>query len=209
MTWDERTALVGKKLEKRVVRKLERPPQPELYEGEPGPRWFALLCRPRMEEDADRNLRRMRYHTFFPHLRKRAKLGRFLIREVIEPLFPRYLFLGVRCGMGLFYANEAIGVSTVVHLGGDPLEIPARVMTEIMARCDGDTDSITPERKGKVPIFGGKPGDQVLLGEAAGAFQGFTKQILRVEGSQVILDWVTGELSVPLDHVAELIPRGR
>jgi transcription antitermination factor NusG len=197
--------IVAKITGKRMVRKLERPPQPELGEGEPGPRWFAVLCRPRMEEDADRNLRRMRYHTFFPHLRTRRKGGRVYVLEIIEPLFPQYLFLGLRKGMGLYYANEAVGVSTVVHLGGDPLEIPAKVMTEIMARCDGDTDRITPPRKGQ-PVFGGRAGDQVLLGERAGAFQGFTRSILRIEGSQVILDWVTGELSVPLDHVAELIP---
>jgi hypothetical protein len=161
-----------------------------------------------MEMEADANLRRMRYHTFTPHLRKRQKVGRLVTREVIEPLFPRYLFLGVRQGMSLYYANEAIGVSTVVHLGGEPLEIPAPVMTEIMARCDGDSDRIIPPLKGK-PIFGGKPGDMALLGDRAGAFQGFTLQILRVEGSQVILDWVTGPLGVPLNHVAELIPAER
>ena len=189
-----------------MLRKLPRPENEPLQDDEPGPRWYAVLTRPRMEMDADRNLRRMRYHTFTPHLRRRVKVGRFVQREVIEPLFARYLFLGVRQGMGLYYANEAVGVSAVVYLGGDPLEIPGKVMTEIMARCDGDSDTIIPPRRGK-PIFGGRPGDEVLLGEAAGAFQGFTLEILRVEGSQVILDWVTGPLGVPLEQVAELIPR--
>ena len=200
--------IIVRKTEKRLVRKRGRPEQPELDVDEPGPRWYAVMCRPRMEMDADANLRRMRYHTFTPHLRRRVKVGRFVHREVIEPLFARYLFLGVRRGMGLYYANEAVGVSTVVHLGGDPLEIPGKVMTEIMARCDGDSDTIIPPRKGK-PIFGGRPGDEVLLGESAGAFQGFTLEILRVEGSQVILDWVTGPLGVPLEQVAELIPQVR
>jgi transcription antitermination factor NusG len=187
-----------------MLHKLPRPPQPELDEGEPGPRWFAVLCKPRAEMDADRNLRRMNYHTFVPHMRRRQKAGRFVTREIIEPLFPRYLFLGVRQGQSLYYANEAEGVSTVIHLGGEPLEIPEPVMNELFARCDGEGDRILPPRKGK-PIFGGKPGDQVFLGEKAGAFFGFTLEILRVEGSRVILDWVT-ELDVPLEHVAELIP---
>jgi transcription antitermination factor NusG len=199
---------VLQRIERRRVRKLPRPANPHLDASAPGLVWYAVMTEPQREEDADRDLRRQRYWTFFPHRREMVKVGRFVFRDIVRPLFPNYLFVGVRPGMGLGLAARSVGVAMILGIGGVPLPIPDPVITEIMERCDGgrEADEIAPERRGRDLAFGGKPGDKVVLGAEAGAWHGLCQQILRIEGSKVILDWVHGELAVGLHHIAELIP---
>jgi transcription antitermination factor NusG len=128
-------------------------------------KWFAAMTTPRGEELANRNLKRLGYHTFYPfervrRLRKRANLDKHVVEWITKPYFPGYLFLCIREGEGLYQANEADGVSTIVHSNGAPLEIPHTVMDEIMAftQRDGlvgsvDTVSRKPYQVGQMVKF--------------------------------------------------------
>ena len=86
------------------------------------------------EMTAERSLRQAGYDTFYPHYPGTATLGRKTI-GVIRPYFPRYLFIGVEEGQGLYAANKAIGVSIVLHSADGPFEVAKSVVDEIKARC--------------------------------------------------------------------------
>jgi transcription antitermination factor NusG len=106
-------------------------------------RWYAVMTAPRAEELANRNLRRLGFWTFYPHQRvkrkrKRANLDQYLVEWVNMPYYPRYMFLGLRDGEGLYGVNECDGVSTVVYSGDRPLEVPHAVMDEIIAMGDSN-----------------------------------------------------------------------
>lgn len=108
------------------------------------PRWYAVMTNPRMEEVAARNLKRLGYWTFYPFkrvrkLRKRANVNAHIVEWVNRPYFSRYIFVALRHqGEGLYAANEADGVSTVVYLGDKPLCIPNPIMDELMDRANDD-----------------------------------------------------------------------
>ena len=106
-------------------------------------KWYAVMTTPCGEEIANRNLKRLGYMTFYPfqrvrRRRKRANLDKYVVEWINKPYFPGYLFLGLREGQGLYQANEAEGVSTIVYGNNAPLEIPTRVMDEIMANSQRD-----------------------------------------------------------------------
>lgn len=128
------------------------------------PQWFAAMTKPCMEFKADANLRDQGFWTWLPHERVRRKRWSpkkrcYIIDRADEAYFPRYLFVALRSETDSIYAvNETDGISTVVHLGEDPLPIPNAVMDELMSRADvtgliGEVDKTTRKRF--------SPGDQV------------------------------------------------
>jgi len=105
--------------------------------------WYAVLCIPNGEDKADTNLRREGYATFYPRNRKRFRRKRphSTITKVVtedKPLFPGYIFFGVKADQGLFAAKEADGVAAIVSFGQAPLKIPHKIMDKIMARTDAN-----------------------------------------------------------------------
>ena len=129
-------------------------------------KWFAVMTTPRGEEIANRNLKRLGYHTFYPfervrRRRKRPNVNQYLVEWITLPYFPGYLFLAIRDGQGIYQATQADCVSTVVCCRGEPLEIPASVMDRLMAIADeggvmGRIDKVTrkPYKTGQMVRFG-------------------------------------------------------
>lgn len=106
-------------------------------------KWYAVHTGPRAEKIASRNLRAAGYWVFYPFVRVRKSRKRPNSEAKVvfvdeEPYFPRYLFVGLRPerGENLYTVNRTDGVSTVVYLGPEPLEIPACVIDELMERAD-------------------------------------------------------------------------
>ena len=54
--------------------------------------WYLLTTKPRQEYIAVENLERQGYQIFLPLLQSRKRRGTEM-RAVIEPMFPRYLFI--------------------------------------------------------------------------------------------------------------------
>lgn len=105
------------------------------------PHWYAVHTKPQAEAEADLNLRRLGYATFYPFhrvrtRRRRAGTNAYRVEWIERPYFPRYTFVAVRASEGLGPAMRADGVSSIVQFDGQPLEIPHPVMDELMARAD-------------------------------------------------------------------------
>lgn len=177
-------------------------------------RWYAVQTKPRSEAAADVGLKRAGLYTFYPfeRIKRRRELpsrpGQFKLETVDLPLLPGYLFaLGEEGDIGRM--NDADGVVSVVHFGGDYLPIPDPIIGDLMARVD--TMAEVEDRTRLSFGFKGRPGDRVRL---RGAFDGLVAGIVSLLG----LD-AKGEIdvelqllgsvrlvSVPVSEVGELIP---
>jgi transcription antitermination factor NusG len=106
--------------------------------------WYAAFTGPSEELKADQSLRAANYATFLPMERVRRRKavrgrpGQFVITWEDVPLYPRYVFLGARAGQGLYDANTARGVSTVLYAGDKPCVIPTRAMEAMMSLADAN-----------------------------------------------------------------------
>jgi transcription antitermination factor NusG len=117
------------------------------------PKWFAVLCGPRAEQEASVNLRRAGYPVFFPFVRevrrvtKPSKTRRE--RVVFEvPLFQRYVFFALRGPEQNFdairprnaKAEPMRGISSIIKLPMSkvPLQIPNAAITLLMDWADKD-----------------------------------------------------------------------
>ena len=97
--------------------------------------WHAVMTKPRKEGLANDLLQYQGYETLYLHYPDTVKHAR-RTRKVLKPYFPRYVFAGMSNGLTVHGINRTIGVSTVVYLGDDPLEIPGPVMEELQRRGD-------------------------------------------------------------------------
>jgi transcription antitermination factor NusG len=152
-------------------------------------KWYVVMTGPRAEELANRNLKQLGFHTFYPHervrrRRKRANIDQYLVEWVNMPYYPRYMFLGLRDGEGLYGVNECDGVSTVVYSGDRPLEVPHAVMDELMAMGDsaGQVGAVDRVSRGRF-----RPGQRVRFDN--GPMSGLIAEISLDNGKEVGL-WV-------------------
>lgn len=159
----------------------------EPWRGEPI-RWFAVYTAARAEGEVAARLdpvrplgEATRFQVFYPQIKVGFRRGRK--REYVEvarPYFPRYLFVGIRTsdsfGGAVAAINATIGVSTVVHLNGNPLEIPPCVMAELMEQagsCELMSSIGLPKETAR---FEGQVGDHVKLSSET-PFGGFVCEI--------------------------------
>lgn len=149
------------------------------------PRWFAVMSHPRQEALADRHLRAAGYWTFFPFCRTIVRHARQR-REIEVPYLPRYLFVAVRPGQSLYPVNSAVGVSTIVYHGREPLQIPPDVMDELMERADS-AGLVVPPPTVPAPAF--RRGERVRF-NASSPLAGLLAEVARIEGAERIRVWV-------------------
>ena len=110
--------------------------------------WYAAFTGPNEEERADRSLRQAGYatHLFYELVNRkrpiRGRPDRFRVGWEKVPLYKRYIFVGARAGHGLMDANNADGVSTILHIGhgidARPAIIPHRVIDALANRADAN-----------------------------------------------------------------------
>ena len=95
---------------------------PETFDGLT---WFVVVCNPKCERRAQFGLRRAGYETYLPQTKRWVVHARK--KEAREnPLFPRYLFLGIRPGQDFFKMRGVDGVEGLVRDGyGVPARVPA------------------------------------------------------------------------------------
>jgi transcriptional antiterminator RfaH len=105
---------------KEVQQVNEEPP--ETFEGFT---WFVVVCNPKCERRAQLGLRRAGYQTYLPQTKRWVVHARKK-EERENPLFPRYLFLGLKPGQDFYGMRGVDGVEGVVRDGyGVPARIPA------------------------------------------------------------------------------------
>ena len=90
--------------------------------------WYAVLCKPRREMVAEANLINQNYEVYLPRLiAQRRREGRWV--DVVEALFPRYLFLALRSEkQSLAAVRSTLGVSDLVRFGGQPAIVREEVI---------------------------------------------------------------------------------
>lgn len=141
----------------------------------PSPCWFAVFSKPRREMEAAEQLERQGFTTFLPRVRARRRL-RGQWREVVEAMFPRYLFLRATLGEdNLAPVRSTRGVVGLVRFGGEPRPVPDPLIAELQRLCaapDGALD--LPE-----PLV---PGSRVRILE--GPFAGYEAELLSQDGER-------------------------
>ncbi len=154
--------------------------------------WHLLYTKPRQERPALENLARQGYESYLPLIRnRRRRRGRY--EQIIEPYFPRYLFIhlnDVTDNWGPI--RSTIGVSRLIRFGEQPAMVPDSLVDSLRAREDavGVQDLPPPEFVA---------GDRVRIAEGAMAgYEGIFKAKTGRERVIILLDIVGNSTSVQL-----------
>lgn len=108
-------------------------------------RWFCVQTKPRAEAEAEAQLARQDFRVFLPRLRARRPRPARGVVTVVEPLFPRYLFLHADpLQQSLASVRSTRGVSGLVRFGGEPAVVPTRLIEALMAQADANAIIDTP-----------------------------------------------------------------
>lgn len=121
--------------------------------------WYAVCCKPRQEAIAEENLQRQGYRTYLPRIRNaRHRRGQWV--DVIEPLFPRYLFIRINPALrSTAPVRSTRGAVGLVRFGGQPVVIPQEIIESIVQRETPDSGLHQDGR----PLF--RAGEPVKLEE--------------------------------------------
>jgi transcriptional antiterminator RfaH len=144
-----------------------------LFPACPCPLWFAVFSKPRREVEATDQLERQGFTTFLPRVRARRRL-RGQWRDVVEPMFPRYLFLRATPGLDdMGPIRSTRGVIGLVRFGGEPRPVPEALVAELQRLCGGSEGALNlPE-----PLV---PGSRVRI--LQGPFAGYEAELLSQDG---------------------------
>jgi transcriptional antiterminator RfaH len=119
--------------------------------------WYLIYSKPQLERAALENLERQGYPSYLPLIRnRRRRRGRYV--SIIEPMFPRYLFVHL--------SNETddwgpirstIGVAKLVRFGMHAARVPDSLIEMMEQQDEEGVQTLAP------PDL--KPGDQVRIVE--------------------------------------------
>lgn len=160
--------------------------------------WFAVFSKPRREAEAADQLERQGYTAFLPKVRSRRRL-RGQWQNIVEPMFPRYLFLRAVPGQDdLRPVRSTRGVIGLVRFGGEPQPVPEPVIAELQRLCAG-LDGVLEL---PAPLV---PGSRVRVLE--GPFAGCEADLLSLDGQRralVLLELLgrSNPVALPLDVLA-------
>lgn len=105
-------------------------------------RWYAAQCKPLQDARAARNLIDQGYTVLHPLARiRRRRAGR--VRQVVESLFPRYLFMQLdNCNENWAPIRSTPGICGLVRFGGCAVPVPDAVVRSIRERLDPATGCV-------------------------------------------------------------------
>ena len=146
--------------------------------SESGRGWFCIRCKPRQEAVAAGQLTSLSgLELLFPRVRRRRR-GKDGDRQVIEPLFPGYLFAAFDPAELGGPGNHTRGVLHLVRRSGKAVDVEEKVIRELQALGErGILDILEPTLKPgqKVRIlsglFAGEKGEVVRLAKPAQRIQ--------------------------------------
>ncbi len=126
---------------------------------EPGkPSWYAVVSKPRQEQIALDNLQRQGFTCFLPMAENPYQRRSKKQQQIIEPLFPRYLFLNaIATSQNLAPVRSTRGVISMVRFGIELAVIPDSIIRAIKNRMEPDTGLI------KIKPVQIKAGDKVKI----------------------------------------------
>jgi len=100
---------------------------------QPGkPNWFAVVSKPRQEQTALENLQRQGFECFLPMAENPYQRRSKKNKPIVEPLFPRYLFLkAIASHQNLAPVRSTKGVLSMVRFGIELAVVPESVIHAI------------------------------------------------------------------------------
>jgi transcriptional antiterminator RfaH len=101
--------------------------------------WYVMYTKPRQEAVALENLQRQNYTVLYPRARlQKRKAGQGTV-AVVEPMFPRYMFVWLETGVDDFSKLRSTkGCIDLVKFGGKASTVPNELIDLIQARADSD-----------------------------------------------------------------------
>ena len=123
--------------------------------------WFAVVTKPRQEQTALENLQRQDYKCFLPMAENPYQRRSKKHQQIIEPLFPRYLFLkAIAESQNLAPVRSTKGVISMVRFGTELAVVPEYIIGSIKQRVDAHTglvkiQSVSIKAGDKVKVFDG------------------------------------------------------
>lgn len=156
--------------------------------------WYLIQSKVRHELRSLDNLQRQGYHCFLPmYSAKKIRNGK--CAEVIEPLFPGYLFIALNCiNDNWAPIRSTRGVLRIVAFAGVPVAVPSPVVAQLVEieQRDGFVSAVL------------KPGDAVRT--TAGTFKELEAIFHSFNGEErmfVLLDFMQKQhkLSMPVKDV--------
>ncbi|MBU0783583.1 MAG: transcriptional activator RfaH [Gammaproteobacteria bacterium] len=102
-------------------------------------KWYVMYTKPRQEHMALENLQRQNYTVFYPQARVLKRKAGKGSTAVVEPLFPRYMFVNLEVGVSDFSKLRSTkGCMDLVKFGGKPSTVPAELIELIQSQIDGE-----------------------------------------------------------------------
>ncbi len=91
--------------------------------------WYLVYTKPKGESVAAENLARQEYKTYLP-LFKKTRIKNAQAKTVIEPLFPRYVFIELSTETDNWSPiRSTLGVSKIVNFGFTPAKVPESLIS--------------------------------------------------------------------------------
>lgn len=140
--------------------------------------WYLVYTKPRQETLAQENLARQGYGVYLPKLRlMRRRRGKQ--EAVVEPLFPRYLFIHLDTETDNWGPiRSTFGVASLVRFGAEPAQVPDAFVAHLKAQEGQEGLHEWAEPKLKV-------GDRVRVAE--GPLKGVEGILLAKSGQERVM----------------------
>lgn len=140
--------------------------------------WYVVQTKPKKENQAIENLLRQGYTAYCPKMAE-AKRRRQRWQKIIEPLFPRYLFVQLAIGIDDFGPiRSTLGVLNMVRFGNQPATIPQQAIDIIHQQ-----EQVLLGEPGDQPTW--QPGDKIQVVE--GAFAGLNGIFEKACGTERVI----------------------
>lgn len=119
--------------------------------------WYLVYSKPQQERLALENLERQGYSSYLPLIKnRRRRSGRYV--ALIEPMFPRYLFVHLSDETDNWGPiRSTIGVANLVRFGMNAARVPDTLIGAMREREVGGVQTLAPPEL--------KPGDHVRIVE--------------------------------------------
>ena len=143
------------------------------FELSAGQRWYVAHTLPQRETTALAHLERQNFKTFLPRRQKTVRHARTL-RNVLAPVFPRYLFAAFDVEVDRWRSiNGTTGVAGLLMGQERPIPVPDGVVETLLCAYDAEYGLQFAERM--------RPGDKVRL--SAGPFADMLGVLERLDGA--------------------------
>ena len=162
--------------------------------------WYAVQIKPRQELLAEENLQRQSFNTYLPRIQVSRRV-RKKKREVIEPLFPGYLFLSINLTQkDTTPIRSTRGVVGLVKFGNQPRPVPDTIIQHLKQNEDAESGL----HISAMPEF--KKGDKIQIAE--GPFEGLDGIFKKEKGEDraLILIDILGKQSMVTLKQNEIAP---